>query len=431
MAHRAIDDDDTNISNIGSVSYFRDQVNDYEFSVSRRNGTTFISPRFPTMEQRVELKIGILLPYHQENSKWTRELTLSGTSAIRMAAAEINVQQLIPGAYITLIEKDSYPKELEGQDAITQAVVATVSLVQQGVIGVIGDISSSWTSLSALITSMLEIPQCSFTAVAASLSDRMQYGHFFRTVQTQLLYADAALSFVTSQGWPTLGMIYSNDDFGKQLSQYMIMKAKSQGVHIKTYQGFYNDNDPISQVYKDILGFLTSGVRVIVVAAQGDAQLAALTTAAHLGYMDINHVWISLGPVGDIKASVDRFNSILARRGNGEQLQDEENVGMQVVAQNSLDSNRTQNWISPVDYLAWTTTKTQTIPYETAFSGGIFSFMTGKNLTGYPPYDQFADKWTRMDPAMYASFILTLLLHRETQYILDTPMRDNPKLAHI
>lgn len=91
-------------------------------------------------------------------------------SAIRMAAAEINSQQLIPGAYITLIEKDSFPDEQNGQSAITEAVYSAVTLIQQGVIGVIGDISSSWTSLSSLMTSTLQIPQCSFSAGASMYS---------------------------------------------------------------------------------------------------------------------------------------------------------------------------------------------------------------------------------------------------------------------
>jgi hypothetical protein len=56
---------------------------------------------------------------------------------------------------------------VEGQAAITQAVFSAISLIQEGVIGVIGDISSSWTSLSALMTSTLQIPQCSFSAIAS------------------------------------------------------------------------------------------------------------------------------------------------------------------------------------------------------------------------------------------------------------------------
>lgn len=84
-----------------------------------------------------------------------------------MAVNDINTRQVIPGAYITLIEKDSFPDSSLDQMSVTNAVYASVTLLQQGVIGVIGDISSSWTSLSALMTSTLEIPQCSFTANAS------------------------------------------------------------------------------------------------------------------------------------------------------------------------------------------------------------------------------------------------------------------------
>jgi ABC-type branched-subunit amino acid transport system substrate-binding protein len=85
-----------------------------------------------------------------------------------MAANAINQKGLIPGAYITLVHKDSFPNEQAGdQGAVTEAVYASVTLLQQGVIGVIGDVSSSWTSLSALMTSNLEIPQCSFTATSS------------------------------------------------------------------------------------------------------------------------------------------------------------------------------------------------------------------------------------------------------------------------
>ncbi|KAI9496049.1 periplasmic binding protein-like I [Zychaea mexicana] len=399
--HQAVDDADTDVTNFGSVSYFQDQVNSYEFSVTRYNGSTYVSPRFK-QKQRVELKIGILLPFHQKNDNYTRELTLSGTSAIRMAAAEINVQELIPGAYITLVEKDSFPKDVEGQGAITQAVVAAVSLVQEGVIGVIGDISSSWTSLSALITSTLQIPQCSYTAVAASLADRSQYGHFFRTVQTPFLFADAALSFVTSRGWPSVGMLYSNDEFGKQLSQYTIMKAKNQGVHMQSYQSFYDDTASISQVAKDIDAFLSTGVRIVLIAAQGDAQLTALAVAAHRGYMDENHVWIVLAPVQDLQESIASFNAILVRRSQGEQLNEANHVGMQDVSQETLDSNQTaQSWVTPLDYLAWTTSDTQSISYQTAFSGGIFSFRSSKDLSGYQPFDDFLEKWSHLDPTLY------------------------------
>ncbi|MBM6385007.1 MAG: hypothetical protein JSY10_13630 [Paenibacillus sp.] len=50
----------------------------------------------------------------------------------------------------------------------------------------------------------------------ASLSDKSQFGYFFRTTPTNLLYSDAAMAFIISQGWPVMGVLYSDDDFGQQ-----------------------------------------------------------------------------------------------------------------------------------------------------------------------------------------------------------------------
>jgi ABC-type branched-subunit amino acid transport system substrate-binding protein len=152
-----------------------------------------------------------------------------------MAVNDINSRQVIPGAYITLIEKDSFPDQSVDQMSLTNAVYASVTLLQEGVIGVIGDISSSWTSLSALMTSTLEIPQCSFTAnasmytyindlhylftdffVLVAFSDKSQYKYFFRTIPTQVIIADVMLSFAAKQGWSRVGVLYTDDPLGQQ-----------------------------------------------------------------------------------------------------------------------------------------------------------------------------------------------------------------------
>lgn len=172
-----------------------------------------------------------------------------------MAMNDINARGVIPGAYITLIEKDSYPEASASQNAVTDAVYASVTLLQQGVIGVIGDVSSSWTSLSALMTSTLEIPQCSFTANASKLlytslflcqlllllhrsinplyflvafSDKTQYKYFFRTIPTQVIAADIMLAFAASQGWSKVGVLYTDDPLGQQCKAMLIV---TQGLN--------------------------------------------------------------------------------------------------------------------------------------------------------------------------------------------------------
>ncbi|KAK4519568.1 uncharacterized protein ATC70_009804 [Mucor velutinosus] len=114
-----------------------------------------------TSNSKVEIKIGILL--HND--------TRPGLSGVQIAVNEINQWNIIPGAFVTLIEKDAVDNQPIEQDqfsshAISQAIDSVVSLIQHGVIGIIGDVSNSFTTLSALMTGTLEIPQCSYSATA-------------------------------------------------------------------------------------------------------------------------------------------------------------------------------------------------------------------------------------------------------------------------
>ncbi|KAI8376579.1 uncharacterized protein BYT42DRAFT_534211 [Radiomyces spectabilis] len=375
-------------SNAPLTEYF-DALNNITFSIHHKNSTTYISPQ--NVGNLTELKVGVLLPFHQHDNNWTKIITLSGASAIRMAVAEINAKRLIPGAYITLVEKDSYPKPVEGQAAITQAVFSAISLIQDGVIGVIGDVSSSWTSLSALMTSTLQIPQCSFSAIANSLSDKTQYGYFFRTIPTNLLYADAALSFIISQGWPMLGVLYSNDDFGQQLSENAIMKARMNGIIVKAYQSFYDDG-PTSDVKSSIDTLMGTGVKIVLVAAEEDAQMTALTVAAHSGYIANDTVWITVGEnTSRLVSAVERFNAVLHRRLDN-------NAKIVPTVTNDTQDKKT---IDPIEYAAQMTNDLTPIHYNSTFAGGVFMFKARMNLPGYPPYDQFLEKWLKLNPSLY------------------------------
>ncbi|ORX61729.1 periplasmic binding protein-like I [Hesseltinella vesiculosa] len=354
-----------------------DSSNNFTFTVARKNGTAYISPL--NTAGLVELKIGVLLPFHQHDNEWTKMVTLSGISAIRLAVAEINTQRLIPGAYISLIEQDSFPKEIQGQAAIGQAIYSAVSLIHEGIIAMIGDITSSWTSLSALMTSTLGIPQCSFTAIATSLSDKSQYTYFFRTIQTELLYSDAALSFVLSQGWPMMGILYSDDDSGKQLAQDIMMKARNNGIVIRGYQSFPSQGAS-SEIRRAMDSLIGSGTRVVFVATTGDVSLTTMVTAANAGYISNDYVWLTISMDTDaLYHQVQKFNNFLPLRSNLTAM---------------------PNITDPMLGLAKWTSDTSPIDFNRTFAGGIFNFFDTVVLPGYPPYDHFVQKWAALDPKM-------------------------------
>ncbi|CAO3611813.1 unnamed protein product [Cunninghamella echinulata] len=269
---------------------------------------------------------------------------------------DLNQNQLIPGAYFTIVYKDSFPDSGTNQQiSVTNAVYASVTLMQHGVIGVIGDISSSWTSLSALMSSTLSIPQCSFSSKTIALSDKSQYKYFFRTIPTQVIFADVMLSFATLQGWSKVGVIYPDSTLGQQFFQRAIIQADTQGLEIIQAHSF----DPNLDV-KDItfaLQNITQGnARVIVVAATDREQSSLMIQAASLGYLTNDYTWLLLG-LNDIQL------------------------------QNDVKKYNQQNPSNPIDY-------------NTTFNG-IFMFDNWLSLNGYPPYEHFLKQWSTLDSRSY------------------------------
>jgi hypothetical protein len=63
-----------------SPFHCHDSYNNYTFAVARKKGTTFINPIFGN-NSLVELKVGVLLPFHQSNNGWTRVMTMRYSEA--------------------------------------------------------------------------------------------------------------------------------------------------------------------------------------------------------------------------------------------------------------------------------------------------------------------------------------------------------------
>ncbi|KAI7876136.1 periplasmic binding protein-like I [Mucor mucedo] len=261
-----------------------------------------------------------------------------------MAVNFINQQRLISGAYITLVQKDSFPKEEAGdQGAVTKAVYASVTLLQHGVIAVIGDISSSWTSLSALMTSTLEIPQCSFTANAIGFSDKSQYRYFYRTIPTKAILADVMLDFAFSQNWVNIGVIYSNDLLGQQFYQKIMNLASFKNMTVIGHKPYFPDN------IAALLEFVSnSAMRIILVGVTGNDQVKLMTEAAKINLLSSQYVWLLM----------------------------DDNSPALLDAVEELDNNKLLD--------------------------GLFLFDMKMSLYGYPPFEAFLDDWVKLDPTVPA-----------------------------
>ncbi|KAI9306259.1 periplasmic binding protein-like I [Cunninghamella echinulata] len=256
--------------------------------------------------------------------------------------------------------------------------------MQHGVIGVIGDISSSWTSLSALMSSTLSIPQCSFSSKTIALSDKSQYKYFFRTIPTQVIFADVMLSFATLQGWSKVGVIYPDSTLGQQFFQRAIIQADTQGLEIIQSHSFDPSLDVRDMTFA--LQNVTQGnARVIVVAATDKEQSSLMIQAASLGYLTSDYTWLLLG-LNDIQL------------------------------QNDVKKYNQKNPSNPIDY-------------NTTFNG-LFMFDNWLSLNGYPPYERFLKQWSTLDSRSLA-YSCMMVMANGFKNILSSQSEQNDTLKRL
>lgn len=100
---------------------------------------------------------------------------------------------------------------------------------------VVGDMISTMTEASAAMTGVWQIPQCSFASASLSLTNKHVYPYFFRTVGSVLLYGDSLVNWVSSMGWKSFALVYTNDAVGQQGIQVLY----SVRVTVLTSDNFY------------------------------------------------------------------------------------------------------------------------------------------------------------------------------------------------
>ncbi|KAF8941929.1 Ribonucleoside-diphosphate reductase large subunit [Haplosporangium gracile] len=254
------------------------------------------------------------------------------------------------GAYITLVLKDSFNGHDPENSGAAQAIFSTVSLIQSlaGVSGVIGDVSSALTVQSALLTSRLSIPQCSYSAGSTQLSNKDQYGYFFRTIPTELMFGRVMMDFVASRGWKTIAVFYAGDSLGSQMMDTIANQALMRNITIgyrkavmEVGAGSTLDVGPALDALK------VSGQRIVIVASAGAPQTKLIQEAVKRGLVSKEYVWIVVNEV----------------------------------TEPLLGDNSTF------------------LPTEL---NGFFMFDNLLKLHGYPPYEEWLDKWAALDPVEQA-----------------------------
>ncbi|XP_069059369.1 vomeronasal type-2 receptor 26-like [Pleurodeles waltl] len=95
--------------------------------------------------------------------------------------------------------------------------------------GIIGETLSSLTIPMARIMGVLHYPQISHSAAISTLSDKLQFPSFLRTVPGNTFQNIALAQLVGHFGWTWVGLIISDDDVGLQGGQQVKMLIEENG----------------------------------------------------------------------------------------------------------------------------------------------------------------------------------------------------------
>lgn len=98
---------------------------------------------------------------------------------------------------------------------------------------------SNTTQISAGLTGLFQIPQCSCGASSLDLSDKASYPYFFRTLGNVVVYGGALMEWIRQMNWSMFALVYTDDDVGQQSKWAVAKKAKITIFSIYTQLYFY------------------------------------------------------------------------------------------------------------------------------------------------------------------------------------------------
>ncbi|KAK3846161.1 MAG: hypothetical protein J3R72DRAFT_516456 [Linnemannia gamsii] len=290
------------------------------------------------------LRLGIILSLNAQVTQREATMVRKALSTIRMAVSDINEGQIIPGLNMSIIIRDSQDPSLYTSTGGSAAIAGAVKLISAKVGGVIGDIRSDLTKYEALMTSSVQIPQCSFASASATLSDQDTYPFFYRTIPTIIVLLDALLDVVRSMGWRRISLIYDINTLGWSGREYFSSRAQKLGIYILAYQPLTTAGVPFDPTYAFVKDRIRSSEsRVQVLIATGQNQYELLHEMKEAGFFSPDYAWVTANDIS---------------------------------SQLRLD------------------------PDVQAYDG-LIMVDNGWELSGYAPYEEFLSKWLRLNPIEY------------------------------
>jgi ABC-type branched-subunit amino acid transport system substrate-binding protein len=158
--------------------------------------------------------------------------------------------------------------------------VCAASSHPRRVVGTIGAARSDVSKSVALVNSLTNVPQISYSSTNPDLSDKSKFPSFCRVAPSDLQQARMIISIAKKFNWRRLSIMATSSAYGSGLSSAVVTHAATQQIHVSNVQVFQSGASG-AELISALQTIRSSRTRIIVGAfLSSDAQHVLLAAAS-------------------------------------------------------------------------------------------------------------------------------------------------------
>lgn len=218
------------------------------------------------------VKIGFLNPMTGPIAVYAPGFAVSAQIAIEM----MNIGGWGAGLQFELVMVDS---GCSGDVAATGAQ----TLIDAGVVGVVGAACSGATMAANGILSAAGIPMISYASTNPGLSDASAYPLFFRVVPSDAIQGPALADVVAADGGTSVALLYMTNDYGSGLADSFDAAWTEDGTVLCARIGYEDTRTDFTAQVQQVMDANCDSVMLVSYAADGAALVEELSAQGFTG----------------------------------------------------------------------------------------------------------------------------------------------------
>lgn len=163
------------------------------------------------------------------------------------------------------------------------AAVGAQTLVDAGVVGVVGAACSGATGAANAILSAAGIPMISYASTNPGLSDPVAHPLFFRVVPSDAIQGPALADVVAADGGSNVALLYMTNDYGSGLADSFDAAWTEDGTALCAKIGYEDTITDFTSQVQQVMNANCDSVMLVSYAADGAALVEELSTQGFTG----------------------------------------------------------------------------------------------------------------------------------------------------